>query len=156
MVLENLPEQGKMYSGSEVEVMFGKHRQTVLTWVWKGLVHPVKIGNRNYYKGEELLELLKSGRLHKQKKPRRKGHAGKKQTSICEDCLKAYNGCSWARHRVPVLGWDAKRLDIEDYKGKDVYRVYACPEFEEEKFYTDKNGIRRRVNEVPEEWKVHR
>jgi hypothetical protein len=68
--------------------------------------------------------------------------------------LKAYNGCNWSRNYKPVLGWDAKRVKINDYAGKEVYKVKACPEFEEELFYIDENGVKRRVNEVPDEWKV--
>ncbi len=154
-MMEFLPEPGKLYSTQDVGAMLGKSTQTILTWVWKGFIKPVHIGAKNYYKGENLLELLQNRTVRKRRKPKRKKGAGERQTSICEDCLKAFNGCSWSREQKPVLGWDAKKLDIKEYKDRDVYRVFGCPEFEQEKFYVDENGIKRRVNEVPEEWKVH-
>ena len=151
--MQYMPEKGKMYSTKDVAFMFERGVQTVLTWVWRGLIIPVKIGNRNYYKGEELIALLESGNVRKLKRPIRKRGVCEKRTSICEECLKAFNGCSWSRDGKPIPGWNAKRVNINEYKDKEVYRVNACPEFEEERFYTDEKGIRRRVNEVPEAWK---
>ncbi len=150
----NMPEKGKLYSTSEVADIFGKCDNTVINWVGKGYIKPKRIGNKNYYDGEDVIKLLESGLVRKPKKPKRKRGNLEKKTSICEECIKLFNGCVWAREHKPVPGWDAERIRIKDYKDKEVYRVNACPEFEQERFYIDENGVKRRVNEVQDEWKV--
>ncbi len=59
--------------------------------------------------------------------------------SICIDCKKGADECSWLFRLRPVKGWDAKKVRCADFV---TYDVISCPNFEQNR----KNTRRRRTN----------
>lgn len=57
-----------------------------------------------------------------------------KEGQLCWHCRKACGGCSWSHDLTPVEGWTAERADLNmwNYGNGMSYRVYACPEYEED------------------------
>ena len=50
----------------------------------------------------------------------------------CWTCKNYMNGCSWARSRTPVEGWNAeKRIMRHGKKIMESYKIKHCPEYEE-------------------------
>lgn len=48
----------------------------------------------------------------------------------CWRCENAYCKCSWTRNLIPVYGWDAEKIVVNDKEGKFVtYRINSCPRF---------------------------
>ena len=52
--------------------------------------------------------------------------------TLCWDCAKAVNRCSWSIDFTPVEGWTAEKTKLrnKDNGYVESYRVTACPEFE--------------------------
>ena len=48
--------------------------------------------------------------------------------SICIDCKKGADECSWLFKLRPVKGWEAKKVKCTDFV---TYDVKSCPNFEE-------------------------
>lgn len=60
--------------------------------------------------------------------------------SICIDCKKGADECSWLFRLRPVKGWDAKKVRCADFV---TYDVMSCPNFEQNRKHTR----RRRTND---------
>lgn len=55
----------------------------------------------------------------------------------CIKCAKAFNGCSWSQSFTPVKDWIAEEVVTQEYsteamRAKKNYKIYLCPEFEQE------------------------
>lgn len=52
-------------------------------------------------------------------------------TTLCWDCSRAAgkNMCVWALYAIPVPGWDADKVIINDYNKTESYCVKKCPQF---------------------------
>lgn len=87
----------------------------------------------------------------------RKGqNYGDKHRTLCWDCEKAQQKCSWSRHFKPVKGWQAIPTRVNIGGEKRVYvnsfDVHECPEFELLKIKNNKDEfiklIKRNIGRI--------
>lgn len=62
--------------------------------------------------------------------------------SICIDCKKGANECSWLFRLRPVRGWSAKKVRCTDFV---TYDVEACPNFEQNRRLKRKRRTRNEI-----------
>lgn len=57
----------------------------------------------------------------------------KEDEQICWRCENAYCNCSWSKKLIPVPGWTAEKVTVDDSEGKfKTYKIISCPLFKEE------------------------
>ena len=66
--------------------------------------------------------------------------------SICWDCSKATQGCSWSDYFKPVKNWTAIKYEPTSTKPYTTYLVQECPEFDRDAY----NGGQIRINKNKE------
>ena len=65
--------------------------------------------------------------------------------SICIDCKKGADECSWLFKLRPVKGWEAKKVKCTDFV---TYDVKSCPNFEENRKMKRVRRTRREIEEA--------
>lgn len=135
---------------------------TIWEYKKKGIITPIgKEGGWDVYNDSAVKAIREHRRATKEKrKVQRLRREMKKKPApdctgtICWQCIHTYGtACSWMAAHIPVDGWEADKVFM--YNGRVVsYKVKSCPNFEKELFEVGKDGIKRRINTVPEMRKV--
>lgn len=131
---------------------------TIWEYKKKGIITPIgKEGGWDVYNDSAVKAIREYRRAIKEKrKVQRLRREMKKKPApdctgtICWQCIHTYGtACSWATAKIPVKGWVATPIKSVNYQGTS-YKVKECPNFEKELFEVGADGIKRRVNTVPE------
>lgn len=131
-------------------ILLGCGTATIHRMVKHGIITGKKVGHRRIFTEKELLDAQE----YLARRSRQKKNIGGRPSgvgSLCWECLRAYNGCPWSREKKPVPGW--KAIPAENYYD-NAFIVCDCPLFWKEVFVVDDKGVKHRVNEIPESWKV--
>lgn len=136
-----------LYTVTMISKKTGIPRSTISRWALDGFLTPVHRAGRQKRMlfPDRVFRQIEAHRARAEKRDRPISNS-----TLCWSCINTYGKkCSWAYLKKPVCGWQAKEVHLKAYD-EPTYLVLKCPLYEKEQFYTDRHGIRRRVNTVPE------
>ena len=144
-----------MYTTKQLAEICGISEYMIRNYRNNQIIEPAqRKGLRNYYDDSAIAKIKAFRADMKQNKPIKNTVAPDCTGTICWQCIHTYGtACSWMAAHIPVDGWTATKVFM--YNGRVVsYKVKSCPNFEKELFEVGKDGIKRRINTVPEMRKV--
>ena len=150
------------YSTGMLADKVGLSAETIREYKKKGIITPIGSECNRYIYNDSAVQAIKEYRraIKEKRKLQRLRRKMKKKPApdctgtICWQCIHTYGtACSWATAKIPVKGWVATPIQSVNYQGTS-YKVKECPNFEKELFEVGKDGIKRRVNTVPEMLKI--
>ena len=139
------------YTTKQLAEICGISEYVVKNYRNNRIIEPVqKSGSRNFYDDSAIAKIKTFRADMKRRKLVKNTTAPNCTGTICWQCIHTYGtACSWATAKIPVKGWVATPVKSVNYQGTS-YKVKECPNFEKELFEVGKDGIKRRVNTVPE------
>lgn len=140
-----------MYTTKQLAEICGISEYMIRNYRINQIIEPAqRKGLINYYDDSAIAKIKAFRADMKQNKPIKNTVAPDCTGTICWQCIHTYGtACSWMAAHIPVDGWTATKVFM--YNGRVVsYKVKSCPNFEKELFEVGKDGIKRRINTVPE------
>lgn len=134
------------YTAKELGELFGKTIQAAYYWHRSGIIQPVRKGRNGQFLYDD--GAVQAVQNYRKKKTVAKNIERTRET-LCWTCLNTYGTkCCWASAGLPVPGWKAVKLKMCGYR-KPGFKVLSCPLYEKELFQIGKDGVKRRVNQIP-------